>query len=88
MIASHDQFLDAMEAGYVLTGDALREWAASDSDDIDEFLEAYSGDDGGGTAQEGAPADIGARTEDANRDDASPEDPNPDDDADPGRTSP
>jgi vacuolar-type H+-ATPase subunit H len=45
-------------------------------------------EDGGGTAQEGAPADIGARTEDANRDDASPEDPNPDDDADPGRTSP
>ena len=42
MIASHDHFLDAMTKGYVLTGDALSEWAASDSDDINEFLDVYT----------------------------------------------
>lgn len=46
MITSHDHFLDALEGGYVLTGDALREWAASDSDDIDEFLDLHAGDGG------------------------------------------
>lgn len=45
MIASHDQFLSALEQGKVLTGDALREWAASDATDIDEFLTAYTADD-------------------------------------------
>ena len=41
MIASHDQFLSALDQGYVLTGDALREWAGSDAADIDEFLASY-----------------------------------------------
>jgi hypothetical protein len=41
MIASHDQFLSALDQGYVLTGDALREWASSDAADIDEFLDSY-----------------------------------------------
>ncbi|WP_225991550.1 helicase-related protein [Actinomadura montaniterrae] len=40
MIASHEQFLSALEHGKVLTGDALREWSASDSDEMDAFLEA------------------------------------------------
>ena len=44
MIASHEQFLAALDAGLVLTGDALREWSSSDVDDIDEFLGAYAGD--------------------------------------------
>jgi superfamily II DNA or RNA helicase len=41
MIASHDQFLSALDQGYVLTGDALREWASTDASDIDEFLASY-----------------------------------------------
>ena len=41
MITSHDQFLSALDAGRVLTGDALREWSSSDVDDIDEFLGSY-----------------------------------------------
>jgi hypothetical protein len=44
MITSHDQFLSALEAGLVVTGDALRDWSSSDVDDIDEFLSSYSGD--------------------------------------------
>jgi superfamily II DNA or RNA helicase len=46
MIVSHDRFLDALDRGYVLTGDALREWATSDSDSIEEFLENYDDGDG------------------------------------------
>lgn len=45
MIASHNQFLSALDQGAVLTGDALREWAASDAADIDEFLASYDGED-------------------------------------------
>jgi superfamily II DNA or RNA helicase len=44
MITSHDQFLSALDAGHVLTGDALREWSSSDGDDIDQFLSSYTGD--------------------------------------------
>ena len=44
MITSHDQFVSALDAGRVLTGDALREWSSSDVDDMDEFLGAYAGD--------------------------------------------
>jgi hypothetical protein len=43
MIASHDQFLSALDAGMVLTGDALRERSSSDVDDVDEFLGSYTG---------------------------------------------
>lgn len=38
MISSHEVFLSALDRGVVLTGDALREWTTSDSDDLDEFL--------------------------------------------------
>jgi superfamily II DNA or RNA helicase len=44
MIISHDQFLSALDAGMILTGDALRDWSSSDVDDIDEFLSSYTGD--------------------------------------------
>jgi len=35
MAASHDAFLTALEAGWVLTGEALTEWMATDSDEFD-----------------------------------------------------
>ncbi|GIH73029.1 SNF2-related protein [Sphaerimonospora thailandensis] len=38
MITGHQAFLSALDQGVVLTGDALREWSSSDSDDIDDFL--------------------------------------------------
>lgn len=44
MITSHNHFLDALASGYVLTGDALRDWTASDSDDIIQFLDSYTDD--------------------------------------------
>ncbi|MEU9742530.1 helicase-related protein [Micromonospora chersina] len=46
MITSHDRFLSALDNGLVLTGDALREWAATDSDDIDEFIDSLDDTDG------------------------------------------
>lgn len=52
MIASHEQFLSALDQGYVLTGDALREWASSDAADIDEFLADYSADEDGDNVRE------------------------------------
>jgi superfamily II DNA or RNA helicase len=45
MIASHDHFLSALDSGYVLTGDSLRAWAASDTDDIAAIV-ATTGPDG------------------------------------------
>ncbi|MFC8307710.1 helicase-related protein [Streptomyces olivaceus] len=38
MLASHAVFLDALSCGHVLTGDALREWSSSDSDDLEAFI--------------------------------------------------
>jgi superfamily II DNA or RNA helicase len=40
MLASHEAFLDALAKGQVLTGDALREWSSSDSDDLEAFIMA------------------------------------------------
>ncbi|HZI97208.1 MAG TPA: helicase-related protein, partial [Actinomycetales bacterium] len=40
MIASHDSFLAALDGGWVLTGDALRAWASSDSDDVEAIVGA------------------------------------------------
>ena len=36
MARSHDQFLGLLELGRVATGDALADWIATDSDDLDE----------------------------------------------------
>lgn len=44
MIASHQHFLSALEAGYVLTGDALKEWVAADTDDIESVIEDVDDD--------------------------------------------
>jgi hypothetical protein len=38
MITSHEAFLDALNQGYVLTGEALTDWVSSDSDDLDAFV--------------------------------------------------
>jgi len=38
LISSHEKFIKGIEAGFVLEGEALREWVSSDSDDLDEAL--------------------------------------------------
>jgi len=43
MVSSHESFLNALDHGRVLTGDALREWTSSDADDMDMFLDTYQG---------------------------------------------
>lgn len=40
LVDSHGAFLEALDLGWVLVGDALREWTSTDSDDFDEFLES------------------------------------------------
>lgn len=45
MIASHEAFLDAIGGGFVLKGEALREWVSSDSDNLDEFVAEFDEDD-------------------------------------------
>lgn len=44
MIASHDAFLAALQQGLVLTGEALSDWVASDSDDLDLFVAEFDDD--------------------------------------------
>ena len=46
MAASHDAFLSLLDNGKVATGEALADWIATDSDDIDEvdlYLDAHVG---------------------------------------------
>jgi superfamily II DNA or RNA helicase len=57
LIASHDRFLTALDRGIVLTGDALRDWTSSDSDDINEFLSAYANEVGSARGAAGYRAD-------------------------------
>lgn len=38
LIVAHSDFLGAIDGGYVLIGEALKEWASSESDDLDEFI--------------------------------------------------
>jgi len=45
MITSHEAFLTALNKGYVLKGDALSDWVSSESDDLDEFVEAFDDDE-------------------------------------------
>jgi hypothetical protein len=40
MVGSHDIFLAALDEGWVITGDALREWMASDSDEMEAFIDS------------------------------------------------
>jgi hypothetical protein len=43
LLESHRAFTTGLDAGYVLIGDALREYATSDVDDIAEFLDGLDG---------------------------------------------
>lgn len=38
LLAAHSTFLDSLSKGWVLTGDALREWGSSESDDLDQYV--------------------------------------------------
>lgn len=38
LIRSHEAFLSGVKHGWVLAGDALREWTGSDAEDFEEFL--------------------------------------------------
>lgn len=38
LIKSHKKFIQGLDLGYVLEGEALREWVSSDVDDLDEVL--------------------------------------------------
>ncbi|MEW2481736.1 SNF2-related protein [Mycobacterium sp. NPDC049093] len=38
LIAAHETFLDSLSKGWVLIGDALREWGSSESDDLDQYV--------------------------------------------------
>lgn len=38
LVAAHKVFLDALDKGFVLRGEALREWASSESDDLETFV--------------------------------------------------
>jgi hypothetical protein len=44
LIASHQAFIKGIDAGYVITGDTLREYVGSESDDLDEFLDMLDED--------------------------------------------
>ena len=43
MAASHDAFLELLDSGKVATGEALADWMATDSDDVDSHLDEYAG---------------------------------------------
>ena len=45
MIAAHESFLDALRRGFVLKGEALSEWVSSESDNLDEFVADFDGDE-------------------------------------------
>jgi hypothetical protein len=38
LMNAHEAFLDGMRAGYVLTGEALRDWTSAESSDFEAFL--------------------------------------------------
>jgi len=41
MAANHDDFLELLDHGKVATGGALADWIATDSDDVDSYLEEH-----------------------------------------------
>lgn len=46
MMESHKRFLHALDAGYVLSGESLRDFVAVGMDDAEEFLDQLQDDDG------------------------------------------
>ncbi len=67
LVASHDAFIAGLDAGYVMTGDALREYVNSEFDDLDEFLEGFD-DPTGEQVQPAAEFDIPALRRDVELD--------------------
>ena len=45
LVAAHETFLGGLDKGYVLRGEALRDWASSESDDLDEFVASIDEED-------------------------------------------
>ena len=43
MAASHDASLSLLDSGMVATGEALADWIATDSDDVDSYLDEHEG---------------------------------------------
>jgi hypothetical protein len=41
LVTSHRAFIAGLDAGYVMVGDALRDYVNSEFDDLDEFLESF-----------------------------------------------
>lgn len=67
LVASHDAFIAGLDAGYVMTGDALREYVNSEFDDLDEFLEGFD-DPTGEQVQPAAGFDVSALRRDVELD--------------------
>ncbi len=44
LIASHEAFIEGIDAGYVITGETLRGYVSSESDDLNEFLDELDED--------------------------------------------
>ena len=44
ILSSHQAFLEGLEQGHVLTGEALNEWVSSESDNLNDFLELLDED--------------------------------------------
>lgn len=44
LVLSHRAFLEGLARGYVLKGEALRDWGTSDSDDLESFVEQLDAD--------------------------------------------
>ena len=40
LILSHDAFVAGLDAGYVMVGDALRDYASTDADNLEQFLDS------------------------------------------------
>ena len=45
LIAAHKAFLSGLDKGYVLIGEALRDWASSESEDLEEFVAELDSED-------------------------------------------
>jgi len=44
LIASHEAFIEGIDAGYVITGETLRGYVSSESDDLNDFLDELDED--------------------------------------------
>ena len=63
LIRSHEAFLSALQGGWVLVGDALKDWIASDAEDMESHLERLNE-----RAQSGAASTADYQTEDLTAD--------------------